>query len=61
MDLMAVDVTHHVGVKEGVLVTLLGGQGRVQLGAAQLARFAGTIPYEILCGLSDRVPRVYLD
>lgn len=61
MDLTAVDVTHHTGAKEGQLVTLIGGQGRISLGAAQLAHFADTIPYEILCGISDRVPRVYLD
>lgn len=61
MDLIAVDVTHSTGVKEGQLVTILGSQGRIALGATQLARFADTIPYEILCGISDRVPRVYLD
>ncbi len=61
MDLIAVDVTHQSGVKEGQLVTLLGVQGRVGLTAAQMARFAGTISYEILCGISERVPRVYLD
>lgn len=61
MDLITVDVTNHPGVKEGQLVTLLGGQGRVSLGATQLARLAGTFAYELLCGLSDRVPRVYLD
>lgn len=61
MDLMAIDVTNHPGVKEGQLVTLIGGQGRVSLTAGQLAKIAGTISYEILCGISDRVPRVYLD
>ncbi len=61
MDLMAVDVTSLASIKEGQLVTLLGGQGRISLSAAQLARLAGTISYELLCGISDRVPRVYLD
>ncbi len=61
MDLTAVDVTNQPSAKEGQLVTLIGGQGRVSLGAALLAHFADTIPYEILCGISDRVPRVYLD
>ncbi|MBY0369787.1 alanine racemase, partial [bacterium] len=61
MDLMAVDVTGHPTAKEGQVATLIGSQGRVGLSATQLARYADTIPYEILCGLSDRVPRVYFD
>jgi alanine racemase len=28
--------------------------------AEELAQWAGTIPYEIFCGISKRVPRVYL-
>ena len=27
----------------------------------ELARTAGTIPYELLCSVSKRVPRVYVD
>lgn len=61
MDLLAVDVTSHATVKEGQLATLIGGQGRVSLSANALARFAGTISYEVLCGISDRVPRIYFD
>ncbi len=61
MDMMAVDVTGQASLKEGQLVTLIGGQGRVSLTAVQLARLAGTMSYELLCGISDRVPRVYLD
>ena len=28
---------------------------------AELAELAGTIPYELLCGISLRVPRLYVD
>jgi alanine racemase len=30
-------------------------------GAADIARQCGTITYEVLCGISKRVPRLYLD
>jgi alanine racemase len=61
MDLLAIDVTNQTNVKEGQVVTLLGGHGRMVLGASTLGRLAGSFAYEILCGISDRVPRIYLD
>jgi alanine racemase len=41
-------------------VTLLGREGDVSLDAQQLARMAGTISYAILCGIGERVERVYI-
>jgi len=61
MDMISVDVTHLPGVKEGGLVTLIGQSGKDRLGAWEIALWAQTIPWEIFCGLSPRVPRVYLD
>lgn len=61
MDLTAVDCSNVHGVREGTVVTLIGRDGRDYIGAWDIAHWAGTIPYEILCGLSLRVPRVYLD
>ncbi|MEQ1565680.1 MAG: alanine racemase [Myxococcota bacterium] len=40
-------------------VILLGGEGEVSVTVEDLARWAGTIPYEILTGINTRVPRVY--
>jgi alanine racemase len=57
MDLTIVDVTEIDGAGIGDEVVLLGEQGGQRIGADELARIAGTIPYEILCGISDRVPR----
>jgi alanine racemase len=57
MDLTIVDVTEIAGVEIGDEVVLLGEQGAERIGADELARIAGTIPYEVLCGISDRVPR----
>lgn len=46
-----------VGVGEEVL--LLGKQGSEEISAGELARKLGTISYEIVCGISSRVPRIY--
>lgn len=61
MDLTAIDCTHTSSVREGSLVTLIGKEGKHSISAWDLANWARTIPYEVLCGISPRVPRVYLD
>ena len=62
MDWIMVDVTSISGVAVGDEVTLLGcdRQGNC-VRAEELAAWAGTIPYEIFCGISKRVPRIYLN
>jgi alanine racemase len=59
MDMCMVDVTAAPSVKMGDEVVLLGAQGSERLGADELASWAGTIAWEIFCGISKRVPRVY--
>lgn len=61
MDWLMLDVTHIPGVAVGDEVTLMGEdrQGN-RVFAEELAEWAGTIPYELFCGISKRVPRVYL-
>ena len=61
MDLIVADVTDIPDVKAGDEVVLLGGQGAEFIGAEELARLADTIPWEILCGLSERVPRHHVE
>ncbi len=61
MDLTTVDCTSIPSVKEGSLVTLIGKEGKQTVTAWDIANWARTIPYEILCGISPRVPRIYLD
>jgi alanine racemase len=41
-------------------VVLLGNQGDERITAGELAGLAGTIGYEILCGVGARVPRTYV-
>jgi alanine racemase len=63
MDLTLVDVTNVSGVEVDDQVTLLGWDrqnAELKIVAEDLARIAGTLSYEVTCGISQRVPRVYL-
>lgn len=56
MDQFCVDVSDIDNIREGDTVTLFG-EG---LPVEELARLTNTINYEIVCGLSKRVPRIYI-
>jgi len=60
MDITLVDVTGVPGAEIGTEVVILGQSGHCSVTAADHARLAGTIPYEILCNISKRVPRQYI-
>ena len=60
MDYIMADVTGIPNVSEGDEVVLLGRQGRERISADEIARKIGTIPYEVLCGIGKRVPRVHV-
>lgn len=60
MDLTMLDVTDAGDVRHGDVVTLFGQYKDLHLPAEDVAREAGTISYELTCGVSSRVPRVYL-
>ncbi len=47
------------GYSLGDDAVLMGSQGDKKITVEELAEKAGTISYEILCGISPRVPRVY--
>jgi len=47
-------------IERGDEVVLLGSQGVERVGAEEWAARLGTISYEIVCGISARVPRVYV-
>jgi alanine racemase len=57
MDMTMIDVTGIKGVEEGDEVIVFGKDLPVQ----QLAEWTGTIPYEIMTGISQRVKRVYFE
>jgi alanine racemase len=58
MDLTLLDATE-TGVAPGDRVICLGRDGESRVTAWELARAAGTIPWEILCGIGPRVARVH--
>jgi alanine racemase len=57
MDMTMIDVTDIPGAKEGDEVEIFGKNLRVQ----DIAEWAGTIAYEIMTGISQRVKRVYTE
>lgn len=59
MDFIMVDVTHIPKVALGDEVILMGGQGRRQITAEEIAGKINSISYEVLCLIGKRVPRVY--
>ncbi len=61
MDMTAVDLTDLPEVREGDEVILLGSSRHCCMDAREWADILETIPYEILCGIAMRVPRIYLN
>ena len=59
MDQMVVDVTNIEDVKQDDVVTVMGAEQNEKIGAKELAELNGTIGYEIICAVGERVPRFY--
>jgi alanine racemase len=59
MDLSVCDVSGIPELKMGDTVTLFGRDGKEEIRVEEIAERAGTIPYEIVCSISKRVPRLY--
>ncbi len=58
MDQLMVDATGIPDVRQGTEVTLIGRDGDEAVTADSLAQMYDTIGYEIICGISKRIPRV---
>lgn len=59
MDQFMADVSGIENIKVGDEVTLMGKSGDKCIPCEEIASLAGTINYEIVCGISKRVPRIY--
>jgi alanine racemase len=59
MDQTVVDVTDVPGVASGDEAVLVGRQGDAEISIGEFSRWADTIPWETLCSVTKRVPRVY--
>ena len=60
MDQIVLDVSNLADVHAGEIVTLIGRDGEEIITADELASLYGTIGYEVVCGISKRVPRIYI-
>ena len=61
MDLSLLDVTDVPGTNIGDEIMLLGQADGASITAIEIAQLLGTVPYEILCSIGKRVPRIYVD
>ncbi len=61
MDLSLLDVTAIPGVTVGDEVILIGKSERCSITALDIAQTLGTVPYEVLCSIGKRVPRIYVE
>jgi len=59
MDMTMIDVTMAPSLQVGDWVTVIGSEGDSAIWADELARLCETIPYDILCGLGNHLPRTY--
>ena len=59
MDFIMVDVSDIPNVKVGDEVVLIGRQGRERITTEEIAEKIHSIPYEVLCSIGRRVPRIY--
>jgi alanine racemase len=60
MDQILVDVSALESVRRGEEAVLMGRQGDEEITTSEIAALAGTIPWEVLTGITSRVQRVYL-
>ncbi|MDR0890315.1 MAG: alanine racemase [Oscillospiraceae bacterium] len=61
MDMCMIDVTNVPEAKVGDTVTIFGESGQDCIEVQSLSNRLGTIPYEVLCGINKRIPRIYFD
>ena len=61
MDVTVVDISDVEAVREGDVATLIGSDGSAARTIDEVAAEAGTISYEVLTGLTSRLPRVWTD
>ncbi len=61
MDQMMIDIGNVPDVQIGTMVTLIGRDGDDCITADEIAAKYGTIGYEVVCGISKRVPRIFMD
>ena len=60
MDQMVFDITDAPNINVGMAVTILGSDGEQVISPQEWSDLSGSIPWEILCGFKNRLPRVVI-
>lgn len=60
MDQLMVDIGHDSSIRVGDEVVMYGRQGDDEITVEEVAEKLGTIPYEVVCWIAHRVPRVFV-
>ena len=60
MDQLVLDITDHAEVGVGTVVTLLGQDGHKAISPKDWSNVNGSIPWEVLCGFKNRLPRILI-
>ncbi|WP_320676104.1 alanine racemase [Prochlorococcus sp. MIT 1300] len=60
MDQLVIDITDNLNLEVGEVVTLLGQDGKNRVTPQDWSQMSGSIPWEILCGFKDRLPRLVI-
>ncbi len=58
MDQLVIDVTNYPEIEVGSIVTLLGKDGNTVISPQEWSGLIGSIPWEVLCGFKNRLPRL---
>ncbi len=61
MDMCMVDISRVPDAKVGDVVTVFGTDGSDSIGVDDMTARLRTVPYEMLCSINKRIPRIYLD
>ena len=61
MDMLIIDVSNIPEAKVGDSVTLIGRSGNLYVSINEIAYKIGVLPYEIMCGISERVVKKYIN
>ncbi|WP_320673901.1 alanine racemase [Prochlorococcus sp. MIT 1341] len=60
MDQLMLDITDYPDLKVGTIVTMLGQDGDQLISPKQWSDVSGSIPWEVLCGFKNRLPRIVI-
>lgn len=61
MDMCMIDISRVPDAKVGDVVTVFGSDGDDRIDVDDMTNRLRTVPYELLCSINKRIPRIYMD